>query len=121
MIGPNSTARWLKWLRRAAWRYARRGGLDLWRADSPRSAGRITREEFRSRLRRILSENFPDAIIESLTAAPDLEHSFSGLYVRGRMHEGSRGWAFLAVSPNESAAAIEGILEIGRASCRERV
>jgi hypothetical protein len=92
---------------------AKPGRLEFSRADSPRSAGRITREEFRSRLRRILSESFPDAIIESLTAAPDLEHSFSGLYVRGRMHEGSRGWAFLAVSPNESAAAIEGILAFG--------
>ncbi|HXN73960.1 MAG TPA: hypothetical protein VN861_15550 [Candidatus Acidoferrales bacterium] len=92
---------------------AKPGRLEFLRADSPRSAGRITREEFRSRLRRILSENFPDAIIESLTAAPDLEHSFSGLYVRGRMHEGSRGWAFLAISPNESAAAIEGILAFG--------
>ncbi|HEX2777654.1 MAG TPA: hypothetical protein VHN10_13525, partial [Candidatus Acidoferrales bacterium] len=82
---------------------AKPGRLEFLRADSPRSAGRITREQFRSRLRRILSESFPDATIESLTAAPDLEHSFSGLYVRGRMHEGSRGWAFLAVSPNESA------------------
>jgi hypothetical protein len=89
------------------------GRLEFLRTDSPRSAGRITREEFRARLRRILSENFPDATIESLTAAPDLEHSFSGLYVRGRMHEGSQGWAFLAVSPNESAAAIEGILAFG--------
>ncbi len=67
------------------------GRLEFLRADSPRSAGRITREQFRSALRRILSESFPDATIESLTAAPDLEHSFSGLYVRGRMHEGSRG------------------------------
>jgi hypothetical protein len=89
------------------------GRLEFLRADSPRSAGRITREEFRSRLRRILSESFPDAITESITAAPDLEHSFSGLYVRGLMHEGSHGWAFLAVSPNESAAAIEGILAFG--------
>jgi hypothetical protein len=92
---------------------AKPGRLEFLRADSPRSAGRITREQFRSRLRRILSESFPDATIESLTAAPDLEHSFSGLYVRGRMHEGSRGWAFLAVSPNESAGAIEGILAFG--------
>jgi hypothetical protein len=92
---------------------AKPGRLEFLRADSPRSAGRISREEFRSRLRRILLESFPDATIESLTAAPDLEHSFSGLYVRGLMHEGSHGWAFLAVSPNESAAAVEGILAFG--------
>ena len=92
---------------------AKPGRLEFLRADSPRSAGRITREQFRSRLRRILSESFPDATIESLTAAPDLEHSFSGLYSRGLMREGSHRWAFLAVSPNESAAAIEGILAFG--------
>src|ERR1700734_1117695 len=33
------------------------GRLEFLRADSPRSAGRITREQFRSRLRRILSES----------------------------------------------------------------
>src|SRR6202044_204658 len=89
------------------------GRLEFVRAYAPRTAGRITREQFRSRLRRILVESFPDATVESLTAAPDLEHSFSGLYIRGRMHEGAQGWAFLAVSPNESAATIEGILAFG--------
>jgi hypothetical protein len=92
---------------------AKPGRLEFLRADSPRSAGRITREQFRSGLRRILSESFPDATVESLSAAKDLEHTFSELYVRGRMHEGSQGWAFLAVSPNESAAVIEGILAFG--------
>jgi hypothetical protein len=92
---------------------AKPGRLEFLRTDSPRPAGRITREQFRARLRRILAERFPDATIEPLTAAPDLEHSFSGLYVRGRMREGSRAWAVLAVSPGENAAAIEGILAFG--------
>ena len=92
---------------------AKPGRLEFLRTDSPRSAGRITREQFRSRLRRILSESFPDATVDSLSVAQDLEHSFSGLYVRGRMHEGSQEWAFLAVSPNENAAVIEGILAFG--------
>lgn len=87
--------------------------LEIQRADSPRPAGRVTREQFRFRLRRILSEQFPDASVESLTAAPDLEHSFSGLYVRGRMCEGSRAWALLAVSPDEDATAIDGMLAFG--------
>ncbi|MGA9885936.1 MAG: hypothetical protein WBQ31_00440, partial [Candidatus Acidiferrales bacterium] len=51
--------------------------------------------------------------MDSLTAAPDLEHSFSGLYVRGVMHEGSCAWGVLAVSANEDAAAVEGILAFG--------
>lgn len=81
--------------------------------DSPRAAGRITREQFRARFERILKERFPDAVVDSLTAAPDLEHSFSGLYVRGVMHEGSCAWGVLAVSANEDAAAVEGILAFG--------
>lgn len=89
------------------------GRLEFRRTDSPRSAGRISREEFRSRFRRILQERFPDAEIDSLTASPDLEHSFSGLYVRGRMHEAARAWALLAVSPFENQAVIEGMLTFG--------
>jgi hypothetical protein len=92
---------------------AKPGRLEFLRMDSRRPAGRIVREQFRVRVRRFLTERFPDATIESLTAAPDLEHSFSGLYVRGRMREGSRAWAVLAVSPSENAAAIEGILTFG--------
>jgi hypothetical protein len=92
---------------------AKPGRLEFLRTDSHRSPGRITREQFRARFHRLLAERFPDAVIDSLTAAPDLEHSFSGLYVRGQMHEGSRAWALLAVSPSEDAAAIEGILAFG--------
>ncbi|MFZ3201711.1 MAG: hypothetical protein WA175_11250 [Candidatus Acidiferrales bacterium] len=92
---------------------AKPGRLEFLRSDSRRSAGRITREQFRARFRRALAENFPDATVDSLTAAPDLEHSFSGLYVRGRMHEGSRSWAIIAAAPGENSAAIEGILAFG--------
>jgi hypothetical protein len=89
------------------------GQLEFLRTDSARTPARITREQFRARFRRILSERFPDAEIEALSASPDLKHSFSGLYVRGRMHEGTRAWALLAASPTEDAAAIEGILTFG--------
>jgi hypothetical protein len=92
---------------------AKPGRLEFVRTDSPRAAGRITREQFRARFRRILCERFPDATIETLTTAPDLEHSFSGLYVRGRMHEGPLAWALLAVSGGENAATVEGILTFG--------
>jgi hypothetical protein len=89
---------------------AKPGRLEFLRTDSPRPASRVTREQFRARFERFLAERFPDAAIDSLSAAPDLEHSFSGLYVRGRMREGAYLWAFLAVSPRESAATIDGIL-----------
>jgi len=92
---------------------AKPGRLEFLRTDSRRSAGRITREQFRARFGRMLAERFPDAVAESLTSAPDLEHSLSGLYVRGRMREGARAWAVLAVSPAENTTAIEGILTFG--------
>ena len=92
---------------------AKPGKLEFLRTDSPRAAARITRDEFRARLQRVLAEQFPDAVVDSLTASPDLEHSLSGVYVRGRMHEGSREWALMAVAPGETAAAIEGILTSG--------
>ncbi len=92
---------------------AKPGRLEFLRTDSPRAAGRIEREQFRARFERILKERFPDAVVDSLTAAPGLEHSFSGLYVRGVMHEGSRAWGVLAVSASEDAAAVEGILAFG--------
>jgi hypothetical protein len=89
------------------------GRLEFLRASGSRTKGRISREQFRARFRRLLAEKFPDAQIDSLTAAPDLERSFSGLYVRGKMHEGSRSHAFLAVSPGENSTAIDGILGFG--------
>ena len=89
------------------------GSLEFVRTDSQRSAGRVSREQFRSSLQRILVESFPDATFESLTAAPDLEHSLSGSYVRGRMQEGSCEWALLAVAPGENAATIDGMLAFG--------
>jgi hypothetical protein len=89
------------------------GRLEILRTESSRPAGRVAREQFRARFRRMLAEQFPDATIDSLTAAPDLEHSFSGIYVRGRLHEGERAWTVLAVSGEEGAAAIYGILAFG--------
>jgi hypothetical protein len=89
------------------------GRLEFQRMDAARPDSRITREQFRARFERALKERFPDSVIDSLTATADLEHSFSGLYVRGVMHEGPHAWAVLAVSSGESAAAIEGILACG--------
>jgi hypothetical protein len=87
--------------------------LEVVRAQSPRPAKRVTREQFCAGFTRTLAECFPDATIESLTASPDLENSFSGVYARGCMHEGSRAWAVMAVAPGETAAATEGILAFG--------
>ncbi len=92
---------------------AKPGRLEFLRRDSPRTPGRITREQFRARFERVLAERFPDAHLDAATAAPDLEHSFSRMYVRGRMRQGEREWAFLAASPSENGLAIEGMLAFG--------
>ncbi len=92
---------------------AKPGRLEFLRTDSPRAAGRITREQFRARFARILADRFPDSVVDSLTAAPDLENSFSGSFVRGVMHEGSHAWALLAAAPSEDPATIENILAFG--------
>ena len=92
---------------------SRPGRLEFLRTDSPRAAGRITREQFRARFRRFLAERFPDSTVDSLSASPDLEHSFSGVYVRGRMHEGTHEHALIAIAPGENSTAVEGILTFG--------
>jgi hypothetical protein len=87
--------------------------FELVRPDSPRVPLRVAREKFRLALRRILGKNFPDAEIHSLTAVPNLKHSFSGVYIRGGMLEQKKVWAVFAVRPGESAAAIKDSLAYG--------
>lgn len=92
---------------------ARPGKLEFLSNDSRRTAGQISRAQFRARFARILAERFPDAAVEALSSSPDLEHSLSGLYVRGRMKEGASDWALLGVSAAEDAAAVDGMLASG--------
>jgi hypothetical protein len=53
------------------------GRLEFVRVDFARSSRDVSREEFCARLGRILSEQFPDEYLESLTIGPDLEPSLS--------------------------------------------
>ena len=92
---------------------AKPGRLEFLRADAARPASRVLREQFRARIYRILSDAFPDAVIDSLTVAQDLKKSFSGLYVRGQMHEGSGTWALLAVPPADEISSVEASLAFG--------
>lgn len=77
------------------------------RLEFERDAQQLSREEFRARLSHLLSEQFPDETVESLTVSPDLEHSLSGNYVRGISRRGSARIAFLAVAGEESAATVD--------------
>jgi hypothetical protein len=84
--------------------------LEFVRVNFDRSARELTRQAFCERLRRILAEQFPDEIVDSLTISPDLEHSLSGNYVRGILRRGSAEWAVLGVGDDESADTIENSL-----------
>ena len=55
-----------------------------------RSSRDASREEACARLARILTEQFPDEKLESLTAAQDLERSLSGCYARGLLRSAPR-------------------------------
>jgi hypothetical protein len=92
---------------------AKPGRLEILRADAPRPARRVSREKFRARFRRMLAEQFPDGKVASLTTAPDLEHSFSGVYSRGLLVERGKVWAVLGVSGAEDASAVDGALTFG--------
>jgi hypothetical protein len=84
--------------------------LEFVRVNFERSARDTTRRNFCERLRRILSEQFPDEVVESLTISQDLEHSLSGNYARGILRRGSTEWAVLGVGDGESADTIENSL-----------
>lgn len=84
--------------------------LEFIRVECERSARELSREAFCERLRRILAEQFPDETVESLSVAPDLEHSLSGNYARGILRRGSQASAVLAVPDGESSDTINNSL-----------
>jgi hypothetical protein len=84
--------------------------LEFVRVNVDRSAREISRQVFCELLRRMLAEQFPDEIVESLTVSADLEHSLSGNYARGILRRGSAQWAVLGVADGESADTIENSL-----------
>ena len=93
--------------------YARNARLEFVANGETRDARRAEREEFSVRLRRILTDHFPDETVESLATSADLHRSISGSYTRGITRRGSKAWAVLAASPHEDAATIDGILTFG--------
>src|ERR1700686_4699907 len=93
--------------------YSRHAQLEFITGGAPRETRRVEREQFSSRLRRILTDHFPDETVESLATSADLQHSISGSYTRGIVRRGSEAYAVLAASPNEDGATIDGILTFG--------
>jgi hypothetical protein len=64
-------------------------------------------------LERVLQRAFNEWTIESLSSAMDLEKSFGPAYARGRMVQGQRAWAVVAVNPEETQTTIDGVLTVG--------
>ena len=93
--------------------FSRNAQLEFVAAAAPREPRRIEREQFSPRLRRILTDYFPDEVVESLANSADLHHSISGSYTRGIVRRGSDAHAVLGASPNEAPATIDGILTFG--------
>src|ERR1019366_4479216 len=93
--------------------HSRHAQLEFVAAASGREARRVDREQFRDRLRQILTDRFPDETVDSLVTSADLPRSLSGSYTRGLLHRGSEAYAVLGASPNEDASTIDGILTFG--------
>jgi hypothetical protein len=93
--------------------YARPAQLEFIAGGASHDTRRVEREQFSLRLRRLLTDHFPDETVESLATAADLHHSISGSYTRGITRRGSNAFALLAASPNEDPATIGGILTFG--------
>jgi hypothetical protein len=89
------------------------GRLEITRREQPRPRFRIERENFAERFALLLRQQFPDETVESLTVAPDLEHSLSGSYARCWMRRGNQAWAVLGAAPSETAATIDAALTFG--------
>jgi hypothetical protein len=89
---------------------AKPGSLEFLTSVRARPARRVSRSQFVTRLRRLLTQQFPDEEIDSLTSSADIGRSFSGCYTRGMMHRGNRAWAVMAASSAENAATLDGIL-----------
>ena len=81
--------------------------LEFVRQEFELSAKDLSREEFRDRLAQLLAQQFPDETLESLSVAPDLEHSFSGNYARGTLRRGSARWAVLGMPDSAAGSGAE--------------
>jgi hypothetical protein len=93
--------------------FSRNAQLEFVAGGARRETRRVEREQFSSRLRRILTDHFPDETVESLAVSADLHHSISGSYTRGIVRRGSEAHAVLGASPEEDGATIDGILTFG--------
>jgi hypothetical protein len=93
--------------------HSRHARLEFVAGGARREPRRVDREQFRTRLRQILTDRFPDEIVDSLVTSADLHHSISGSYTRGLMRHGSETYALLGAAPDEDGPTIDRILTFG--------
>lgn len=89
---------------------ARPDRLEFVRIDFERPPRELLREQFGARLKEVLATQFPDETVDSISSAPDLEHSLSRNYARGLLKRGSFYTAFLAVPGGEMPDTINNSL-----------
>lgn len=77
------------------------------------AAREADRAAFRREFERLLERDYADWKITRLTAARDLEHSFSSRHVRGQISRGHEQWAVIACGRSAGRAAAEEILTPG--------
>jgi hypothetical protein len=67
--------------------------LEFLRIEFDRSEHELSRAALAQTIRNLYEYEFPDETSESVTFAPDPEHSLSGNYVRGVLRRGREAWA----------------------------
>jgi hypothetical protein len=101
------------------------GKLEICRERDQRSPTqrRASRNLYQRKLRAVLEREFRGFTIERLTCNMDLERSFSPVYTRGLLQQGSHAFALLGVNAEEPQSAIDASLTFGILwldYCRER-
>lgn len=87
------------------------------------TAKKAARTAYQRLLERALAKNFPDAKVEKLTSAMDLEKSFGPIYTRGLLRRGNSVFAVLGVNASETQASVDASLTFGLLwldHCRQR-
>ncbi|MBI2678021.1 MAG: hypothetical protein HYX28_04520 [Candidatus Koribacter versatilis] len=77
------------------------------------TAKKAARTAYKRLLERVLAKSFPDANVEKLTSAMDLEQSFGPIYTRGLLRRGNSAFAVLGVNASETQASVDAALTFG--------
>jgi len=77
------------------------------------SERRAARQSYAARLRAFLERRFAGWTVEQFSSETDLQRSFSSVYTRAVLRQGSSSFALLGINSQEQQAAIDGTLTFG--------